>query len=86
VLSSLSVFGDVRCPVDIVLGTARITLRECLALEERHVLRLDQGAGDDLWVVARGVALARAEVSITENVTSVRITECVAEDAEGPFA
>lgn len=75
--SRFAAFADLRCPIDVVLGTGRITLRECLALEPRTVLRLEQGAGDDLWVIARGVALARGEVSINENRATLRVTDCL---------
>jgi flagellar motor switch protein FliN/FliY len=66
---------DVRCPVSVVLGTGTISVRECLALVPRSVVRLKQSAGEDVQVVVGNVAVARAEVVIVEDSTAVRLTE-----------
>jgi flagellar motor switch protein FliN/FliY len=72
---------DVRLDVSVVLGTGSITVRECLALAPRSVIRLVQSAGEDVQVVAAGVPLARAEVVIVEDSTAVRLTEILAPDS-----
>jgi flagellar motor switch protein FliN/FliY len=66
---------DVPLPVCVVLGTGSLTVRECLALAPRSVVRLKQLAGEDVQVVAGDIALARAEVVIVEDSTAVRLTE-----------
>ena len=66
---------DVRCPVSVVLGTGSISVRQCLALGPRSVVRLRQSAGEDVQVVVGDVTLARAEVVIVEDSTAVRLTE-----------
>lgn len=39
---------DVVCPVNVLLGTGVISVRQCLALERRSILPLRQSAGEDL--------------------------------------
>lgn len=66
---------DVRIGVSVLLGTGSISVRECLALAPRSVVRLSQSAGEDVQVVAGVVPIARAEVVIVEDSTAVRLTE-----------
>ncbi|MGE0039773.1 MAG: FliM/FliN family flagellar motor switch protein [Vicinamibacterales bacterium] len=70
---------DVLVPLEIVLGTGYLTVRECLALRRNSVVRVSQSAGSDLQVCAAGIILARGEVVIVEDSTAIRITEI-----EGP--
>ena len=69
---------DVACRVDVVLGTASLSVRQCLALKRDSVVRLTQSAGNDLQVVINGVAVALGEVVIIDNSTAVRVTEILA--------
>jgi flagellar motor switch protein FliN/FliY len=66
---------DVWCPVTVVLGTGSISVRDCLMLAPRSIVRLKQVAGEDGQVLVGDVAVARAEVVIVEDRTAVRITE-----------
>ncbi len=66
---------DVPVPVSVVLGSGKMTVRQCLSLERNSVVRLDQSAGLDLHVVANGVVLAKGEVVIVEDSTAIRITD-----------
>lgn len=68
---------EVRCDVQIVLGTGSMTVRECLQLQRHSVLRLRQAAGSDLQVTVNGVAVALGEVVIVDDSTAIRITEIV---------
>ncbi len=65
---------DLRCPVTVQLGTGSLTVRRCLALTPDDVVGLHQAAGKDLDVLVNGVLLARGEVVIVEEATSLRIT------------
>jgi flagellar motor switch protein FliN/FliY len=67
--------GDLRCPVTVVLGTASITVRQCLALQPQVVVRLEQAAGEDLRIDVNGVTIARGEVAIIDTSTAVRLTD-----------
>jgi flagellar motor switch protein FliN/FliY len=69
---------DVACRVDVVLGTASMSVRQCLALKRDSVIRLTQSAGNDLQVVVNGVAIALGEVVIIDNSTAVRVTDILA--------
>ncbi len=65
---------DVRCTVEVILGTGTIKVRECLRLERQSVVKLTQSAGSDLEVRVQGVAVATGEVVILEDNTAVRIS------------
>ena len=66
---------DVRCQVDVVVGTGSITVRDCLKLQRDSVIRLRETAGDDLRVHVQGVAAATGEIVVDDETTSVKITE-----------
>lgn len=66
--------GDVECAVDFLVGTARISVRDCLALETGSVVRLRQSAGADVEIRVQGVPLARGEVAIIDELTALRIS------------
>ncbi|NIR36448.1 MAG: FliM/FliN family flagellar motor switch protein [Actinobacteria bacterium] len=74
---------DLPCPVTVRLGTASLTVRHCLALAPGSVVVLDQAAGTDLTLQVNGVTLARGEVVIVEDITSLRITSIEVTAAAG---
>src|SRR5215216_5420751 len=74
----LAPLHDVTCRVDVVLGTASMSVRQCLSLQRDSLLRLTQSAGNDLQVVVNGIAIAQGEVVIIDNSTAVRITDILA--------
>lgn len=73
----LPALGDVACRVSVRLGTATISVRECLSLEPAAIVRLDQHAGDDVDVQVHGSVIARGEVEIVEHKSLVRLTRFV---------
>jgi flagellar motor switch/type III secretory pathway protein FliN len=73
--SPFDAIGDLLCPVAVVLGTASITVRQCLGLELQTVLRMDQAAGEDMRIDVNGVTVARGEVAIIDTSTAIRLTE-----------
>jgi flagellar motor switch protein FliN len=74
----LAPLHDVACHVDVVLGTASLTVRQCLGLKRDSVIRLNQSAGNDLQVVINGVGIALGEVVIIDSSTAVRVTDILA--------
>jgi flagellar motor switch protein FliN/FliY len=70
--------NDVKCHVDVWLGTTTISVRECLHMKRHSVISLDQSAGSDMQVVVNGVPVANGEVVIIDDSTAVRLTEIVA--------
>src|SRR5262245_34331890 len=67
--------SDVVCDVDVLLGTATVSVRECLRWRRNSVIRLRQSAGADMQVTINGVAVAIGEVVIVDDSTAVRVTE-----------
>ena len=68
---------DVKCHVDVVIGTGVLTLRECMALQPQHVVRLNEPAGGDLTIRVHGVTIACGEVVVTDNAAGLRVTRVV---------
>lgn len=66
---------DVVCQVDVVLGTASMSVRECLSLRRHSLVRLNQSAGGDMQVLVNGVPVANGEVVIMDNSTALRLTD-----------
>jgi flagellar motor switch protein FliN len=71
----LSALFDVVCSVDVVLGTASMTVRECLSMKRHSLIRLNQSAGGDMQIVVNGIPIANGEVVIIDNSTAVRLTD-----------
>jgi flagellar motor switch protein FliN len=71
----LAPLHDVTCRVDVVLGSASMTVRDCLNLAKNSILRLVESAGNDMQVVVNGIPVAEGEVVIIDNSTAVRITD-----------
>ena len=66
---------DVRCLVEVLVGTGSITVRDCLLLQRDSLIRLAQSAGSDLQLNVQGVPMARGEIVVDDETTTVRITE-----------
>lgn len=64
---------DVPCPVDFVLGTATVKVRDCAQFAVDSVIRLKQAAGADLEVRVGGVALFTGEVVIMGENVALRV-------------
>ena len=69
---------DVVCQVDVMLGTAAMSVRDCIALRRDAIIRLTKSAGGDMQVVVNGVIVAYGEVVIVDESTAIRVTELVA--------
>jgi flagellar motor switch protein FliN/FliY len=73
--TALAALHDVTCAVDIVLGSAAFSVRDCLALKPNTLIRLHEFAGADMQVVVNGVPLAMGEVVIVDDSTAIRVTD-----------
>jgi flagellar motor switch protein FliN len=69
---------DVTCDVAVVLGTGRMSVRQCLYLAPQVVVALDQPAGVDLQVMVNGVPVATGEVVIVDDSTAIRLNHVLA--------
>jgi flagellar motor switch/type III secretory pathway protein FliN len=72
--AALASMFDVRCAVDFVVGTGRITVREFLHLAPEGVLRLDQTVGADFEVCVHGVPIGQGEVAVIDESAALRVT------------
>jgi flagellar motor switch protein FliN len=68
---------DVPCRVSIRFGSGTMSVRDCLALRPHSIVRLDQPVGDDLDVCVHDVVMARGEVAIVDDCTSIRLTDVI---------
>lgn len=64
---------DVPCPVEFVLGTATVKVRDCVQFEIDSVIRLRQAAGSDLEVRVAGVPIATGEVVMVDENVGLRL-------------
>jgi flagellar motor switch protein FliN/FliY len=76
--ADLQPLNDVTCSVDVWLGTATISVRDCLHMKRHSIIRLEQSAGGDMQVVVNGVLVAHGEVVIIDDSTAIRLTEIAA--------
>lgn len=65
---------DVPCPVDFVLGTTTVRVRECAEFAPNAIVRLRQAAGSDLEVRVGGVPIATGEVVIVDDNVGLRLS------------
>jgi flagellar motor switch/type III secretory pathway protein FliN len=73
--AALVPLNDVVCRVDVLLGTATVSVGECLHWKRNSVIRLRQSAGGDMQVTINGVPVAVGEVVIIDDSTAIRLTE-----------
>lgn len=65
---------DVPCPVDFVLGTATVKVRDCAQFAVDSVIRLKQASGSDLEVRVGGIAMFTGEVVIMGENVALRVS------------
>lgn len=73
--ATVAPLNDVVCGVDVILGTAVMSVRECLRLRKHSIIRLAQSAGGDMTMFVNGIGLATGEVVIIDDSTAIRITD-----------
>jgi flagellar motor switch protein FliN len=77
---------DVIARVSVRLGTGTMTVADCLDLKPHSVVKLSQPVGQDLDVSVNGETIARGEVVIIDDHTSVRCTDIISSQDEGADA
>jgi flagellar motor switch/type III secretory pathway protein FliN len=73
-LATLAPMADVVCAVDFIIGTADMSVANCLQLARHSVVRLAQPAGSDVDVRVHGVSIASGEVAVVDDIASLRIS------------
>jgi flagellar motor switch protein FliN/FliY len=66
---------DVKIPLRIRLGSARMNLNDALRVAPGTILELDRSADEPLEVLANGRVIARGEVISVDGGHGLRITE-----------
>jgi flagellar motor switch protein FliN/FliY len=81
--------GDLRrlsaVPVDlsVEIGRTRMTVGETLELREGSVITLDRMAGEPVDLLVNGTPIARGEVVVIDEQFGLRLTQVLAEGADG---
>lgn len=74
-LRELAMIGDIPLVLEPMLGTAKMTVKELLALSPGSVVQLDGLAGAPLKIYANKYLLAKGEVVVINEHYGIRITE-----------
>jgi flagellar motor switch protein FliM len=69
------VLDKVIVPVTVLLGEAKLTLKELRSLEEGSLIKLDAETGEPVKVFAGDQFIANAEVVVIDDQFGVRVTE-----------
>jgi flagellar motor switch protein FliN/FliY len=81
--------GDLRrlsaVPVNlsVEIGRTRMTVGETLELREGSVITLDRMAGEPVDLLVNGTPIARGEVVVIDEQFGLRLTQVLAEGADG---
>lgn len=76
----ITMLGDVKLRVKILLGKTRMLVEEVLKLSEGSVVELDKLAGDPVDVLVNDRLIARGEVLVLNDNFCVRISEVLSDD------
>jgi flagellar motor switch protein FliN/FliY len=68
---------DVELELSVILGTARMLIRDLLALTTGSVVELNKLAGESLDVVINDKVIARGEAVVVNEKFGIRLTEVV---------
>jgi flagellar motor switch protein FliN/FliY len=74
---SLGLLANVDTEVTVVVGRARLPIRDLLTLVPGAVIELDRKPSDPVEVLVNGSLIARGEVVVVDGEFGVRITEIV---------
>ncbi len=81
---SINSLMRVRMPIQVVLGTTKMTVEQLLNLGRGAVIELDRRVGDPVDVMINDRVVARGElVDVGENTVGVNLKEIVKEHLTG---
>lgn len=67
--------ADVRIEFEVRLDQRVMTVRDLLALECGHVIRLNRSAGENIDILASGALIGSGEVVVIEDMIGIRVTD-----------
>ena len=73
---------DVTCTVEIILGRSTMTVQDCLRLRKHAVIKINEPAGSDMQITVNGVPVARGEVLVVDDTSSIRVTQVLVPSTE----
>ncbi|MCD9184990.1 MAG: FliM/FliN family flagellar motor switch protein [Pyrinomonadaceae bacterium] len=73
-------FMDLRLPLSVELGRAKLKIREILELEPSSVIKLSRSTGEGVEICSDNQPLVRGEIIAIEDRAGVRINEIVKEE------
>jgi flagellar motor switch protein FliN/FliY len=79
----LGLLANVDTEVTVVVGRARLPIRELLGLAPGAVIELDRKPTDPVEVLVNGSLIARGEVVVVDGEFGVRITELLNPEDHG---
>jgi flagellar motor switch protein FliN/FliY len=80
VVAEVMPFIDTPLKLEILLGQARLTIRDLLDLEPGSLVELKKSAGEPMDVLCKDRVLIRGEVTVLEDSLGLRVTEIVDSD------
>lgn len=72
---------DIPVRISLEVGSATLSVRELLALNQGAVIELDRLAGEPLDVLVNGSLIAKGEVVVVDEQLGIRLTELVSAKA-----
>ncbi|MXP27645.1 flagellar motor switch protein FliN [Porphyrobacter algicida] len=78
--------NDIAVQLTVELGSARMSLREVMALAEDEVVVLDRLVDEPVDLLVNGTLVARGEVVSDKNRFGIRILDLVGQDHGQPSA
>jgi len=73
----LDFVADVPLELTVEVGSARLRVRDVLALEKGSIVELDRASGEPADVLVNGRLVARGELSVVDDRLAVTVTEVV---------
>src|SRR5690606_2471569 len=74
---SLDFVADVPLELTVEVGSARLRVRDVLALEKGSIVELDRASGEPADVLVNGRLVARGELSVVDDRLAVTVTEVI---------
>jgi len=75
--TSLDVILDIPISIALQIGSAKISIRNLLKLNQGSVVELDRLAGEPLDVLVNGTLIAHGEVVVVNEKYGIRLTDVI---------
>ena len=79
-LEQIAHFTDIPIDVEVELDRKLMTVREILAIESGHVIKMVRSAGENMIILMGGALVGTGEIVVADEAVGVRITDFRQED------